>query len=330
MNSSFGASFGALDNIRRLQGADACKKRFQALLKDQDDRAARLLNDTRLRFATLFLLRPQIEESRLGPQLSDRNRAALQICGKVLKEQKAPPGGIDYSDPKIHAAFSWMFRTGAESDGMSNEFDEVIDLCASVLTRRYRETFILPALTGLIFRRNRKKLYLHDLIWALFQADDPNALRYIARYLRSANARDRELARLLLHLPASGESSFERESQYRKYLGWLHENSAFLYLTGESLQGSNQPEICHVDLGAKYLGKQISPRSRTPLHPLNPREEESLSCFAKAEERDRTVLSQYSKSLRSRSPAVWNRWIRLPVEKQLEIAQDHLPGRRLI
>ncbi|WP_411675858.1 hypothetical protein [Caproicibacter sp.] len=330
MYSDSRAPVGTLEYVRRNRGINACKRRFQEIIGKQKEAAPRLLNDEGLRFATLFSLKPQIEEAGLNDRLSEKIRAALQICDKVLEEKKAlPGGGISYTDENVHAAFLWIFQTGAENDGMSDDYDEILDLSASVLTRRYRETSILPGLAALIFRRNRKKGYLHDLIWAFFQSHDPNALRYLAPYLRSANARDRELAHLLLHLPDIGADSRRWETQYRNFMKWLQDNSPYLYFTGESLQSSNQPEICGLDREAKYLCKQISPRKRTPVDPLTSQEEESLSCFAQAEESDQAVLSDYSKALHASNPESWNRWIHLPVEEQLRLAKNGT-GRRLV
>lgn len=319
---------GTLEQLRRVHGAEALKSQFGEALKNQEGTAVRMLNDAGLRFATLFVLKPEIENAGLLEKLSARNRAALEICGKIMEDPKSiAAGGISYRDEAVHSAFLWIFRTGAGDDGLSEEYDEVLDLCASVLLRRYREKSILPELADLIFRRNRKHGYLHDLIWAFFEARDPNALRYLAGYLRSPNERDAELACLLLHLPHTGANSREKQTQYREYLRWLRENGAYLYFTGESLQSSNEPRICGVDLGAKYLCKNISPRSRKPLNPLTQQEEESLSCFAQAKEPERAVLSDYSQKLHSRDPAFWNRWIRSPVNEQIRIAKGSGRGR---
>lgn len=315
---------GTLERSRRTGGADACKDRFGQAVKTNRQAALRLLNGGDLRFATLFLLRPQIEEAGLAAELGARNRAALEICGRILEDPKSEPGGgISYREPAVRSAFVWMFRSGAADDGLSNEFDEILDLCACVLLRRYRETSILPDLAALIFRRNRKKGYLHDLIWALFKSRDSNVLRLIAPYLRSENERDAELARLLLHLPESGGDA-NGEAQYRGYLGWLRENAPYLTFTGESLQCSNHPQLCSVDLGAKYL---CHPPRGNAAKPLSPREHECLSCFSCAREGDRAVLSDYSYRLHARSPARWRRWMESPVDEQVRIAKSGT-GRR--
>ena len=316
---------GTLERIRRTRGADACRDRFGRAAKAGRQTALRLLNGGDLRFATLFLLKPQIEEAGLADGLGARNRAALEICGKILEDPKSQPGaGISYRDPAVRSAFLWMFRSGAADDSLSNEFDEILDLCACVLLRRYRETSILPDLAALIFRRNLKKGYLHDLIWALFKSRDANVLRLIAPYLRSGNERDAELARLLLHLPDSEGDTRGREAQYRGYLSWLRENSPYLTFTGESLQCSNQPQLCSVDLGAKYLCR---PPRGNAAGPLTPREHECLSCFSGAKEADRTVLSDYSNRLHARSPARWRHFMESPVDEQVRIAKSGT-GRR--
>ena len=324
------ASAGTLELIRRTRGADACRNRFGEVLLKRKGEAVRLLSVRGLSFGTLFVLRPQIKEAGLEPQLDAGLQAALRICDQALDEKKTvPEDRIPYSDENVRAAFLWIFQTGVRDDGLNNKYDGVLDLCACVLTRRYREKSILSGLSGLIFLRNRKKGYLHDLIWAFFQIRDPASLRYLAPYLRSANARDRELARLLLHLPDAGGDARAREMQYRDFTNWLNENNAYLYFTGESLQSSNQPEICGLNRAAKYLGKQISPHSRAPIDPLTKEEEESLSCFAQAEESEKAALSDYSAKLHARNPALWNRWIHSPVSEQLSVAKSGM-GRRLV
>lgn len=322
---------GTLEYLRQVRGVDACKIRFQQILENsQKNTAVRLLNDKSLRFPTLFVLKPQIDEENLAGKLNGKIKAALLICDKVLEEKKSlPGGGISYNDQNVRSAFFWIFRTGADSDGLNNDYDEIMDLCASVLTRRYHDKTILPALSRLIFHRNRKKGYLHDLIWAFFQSHDPNSMQYIAPYLRSSNNRDRDLARLLLHLPDVGDNPNEKERQYRTFMNWLRENNPYLYFTGETLQSSNQPEICGVDLGAKYLGKQISPKKHQPLNPLTKREADTLSCFAQAEQSDKAMLSDYSKKMQRQNPAYWKRWISLPLEKQLQIVKENT-GRRFL
>ena len=325
-NSDTRRPIGSLERLRRVHGAEALKSQFGEALKNQAETAVRMLNDGGLHFATLFLLKPEIEKAGLTEKLSVRNRAALELCGKIQENPKSiAAGGIPYGDRAVHAAFLWIFRTGAADDGLSEEYDGILDLCASVLLRRYREKAILPEVVSLIFRRNRKHGYLHDLIWAFFEFRDPGALRYLAEYLRSPNERDAELARLLLHLPeADGRG---KQVQYRDYLRWLNENRAYLYFTGEGLQASNQPQICGVDLGAKYLGKGISPRSREPVSPLTEGEQECLSCFAGTGESERAILSEYSQKLHARDPAFWSRWIHYPVEEQIRIAKGGT-GRR--
>ncbi|MCI1966277.1 MAG: hypothetical protein LKJ17_09145 [Oscillospiraceae bacterium] len=319
-----------LEYIRRVRGTNACRQHFLEIALKNQESAERLLNSGRLHFATLFTLKPQITKAGLGPGLNGKVQAALQICDKVLEEKKcSPDGGISYNDNNIRSAFLWIFQTGAQDDGLSNEYDEILDLTACVLTRRYREKNILPQLAELIFRRNRKRGYLHDLIWAFFQSHDPGSMRYIAPYLRTSNARDRQLAHLLLHLPETGGNARQQENEYRKFMNWLRENSAYLYFTGESLQSSNQPEICSLDQEAQYLGKQISPRTDRPVNPVTNEEEEALSCFAQAEENEKAILSEYSGKLRAQNPALWNRWIHSPVSEQIRIAKGGT-GRRLV
>ena len=308
-----------LDLIRRARGAGACRETFRGLARENKREAARLLGDGRLAFGTLFVLRPEIAEFLPEEDLSYRDRTALQFCDRASQANKA----IDDDCPRFsagedaHPVLLWMFTTGTEDDGLSEEFDRVLDLAAAVLIRTYREESILPAAAELIFRRYRRGSYLHDLIWAYFKTRSTDALRIIAGHLRSPVRKDVELARSLLHLPENGA---EGRKQYGEYLSWLRENGPYLYFTGESYQLTNAPSPCGVDLGAKFLCREISPRSRRPLTPLTREEEERLSGFNGAGDEEKETLARYSRKLHDDDPSGWNRWMQYPVSRQIEIA----------
>lgn len=319
MNTSHSGRAARLDLIRRSRGATACRETFRRLALENKQEAARLLGDVRLTFGTLFVLRPEIAELLPEDELSYRDRTALQFCSRTAEANKA----IDEDHPRFsagedaHPVLLWMFTTGAEDDGLSGEFDRILDLAAAVLIRTYREESILPAAAELIFRRYRRGAYLHDLIWAYFKARSKDALRIVAGRLRSPVRKDIELARSLLHLSEDGA---EGRKQYGEYLSWLRENGPYLYFTGESYQLTNAPSPCGVDLGAKFLCKEISPRSRRPLAPLTREEEERLNGFNGAGDEAKETLARYSRELHEEDPSRWSRWMQYPVSRQIEIA----------
>jgi hypothetical protein len=217
----------------------------------------------------------------------------------------------------------WMFHTGAADDGLNNQFDQTLDIVASVLVKTHHEKAILPVVAELIFKRNQKGAYLHDLTWIFFQARDANALRFIAGHLRSSDEKEVELARTLLNLSPDVplKTYQDKQRQYTTYLSWLRQNSPYVYFTGESLQLTNSPIPCGVNQEAKYLCKNISPRSRQPLVPLTEPERTSLQNFNDIEEEEKAILAEYSQKLHDQNSPNWNQWMQLPVSKQIQVAK---------
>ena len=310
-----------LDRIRHTKGIAVCREAFRTLAKSDAENAARLLGDVRLKFGTLFTLRTDIEELLPESSLTYRDRTALHFCDSAAKTGKS----IDEERPRFFAGedarpvLLWIFTSGAEDDGLCGEFDRILDLAAAYLIRTYREESILPAAAELIFRRYRRGAYLHDLIWAYFKAGSTEALRIVANYLRSPVQKDVELARSLLHLTENGPRENGRK-QYSKYLFWLKENDPYLYFTGESYQLTTAPSPCGVDLGAKFLCRKISPRSRKPFTPLSKEEKEHLNDFFEATDEAKETLARYSQKLHENNPSRWNRWMEYPVSRQIETA----------
>jgi hypothetical protein len=326
MNTGYSGPVNELDRIRRARGADACRDVFRKSGKENRQNAVRLLNDSRLYFATLFILQPDIKELDLNQALSERNRTALSICEKIA-DAKNPTGGsgdsVSLNNEAVHFVLMWMFYTGAADDGLSNQFDQTFDIVASVLIKTHHEKAILPVVADLIFQRNQKGSYLHDLVWVFFQARDANALRLIAGHLRSPVQKEVELARTLLNLSEDVplKTNQDKQRQYVTYLSWLRENSPYVYFTGESFQLTNSPIPCGVNQEAKYLCKNISPRSREPLVPLTESERTSLMNFNDTKEEEKIILAEYSQKLHAQNTPSWNEWIQLPVSKQIQSAK---------
>lgn len=316
-----------LDRIRRIQGADACKSYFHELAASNRKNAVFLLNDRRMSFGTLFLLSDELKGRATAEGLSPRNRAALKLCSGILAGKSSAKGEkISYRDPMTRAALLWMFQTGCKDDGANNDFDEVLDISASILLRYYREKSILPAAADLLFQRGKKGTYRHDLAWAMIHSHNPDVLQILSEHLLSGDEAEAGLARALLSLPDPGPSKAACQEQYRSYRNWLRENRPYLYFTGEGFHRSSRPMPCGVDLEAKYLGKTISPHSRAPLAPWTEAETTCRRFFCKASENNKKLLSSFSLRLRRQNPARWHRWIRLPLEEQIRIAAGNRGG----
>ncbi|MBW7571461.1 hypothetical protein [Caproiciproducens faecalis] len=326
MNSGNNGSTGYLDRIRRARGANFCKNTLLRTERGNRQTAVRLINDDRLLFATLFVLQPEIRERGLYRELSGRNRTALNICQKIMSA-KYPSDGtgseISLKSEEVHSAMLWMLNTGAADDGLSSDFDQVLDITASVLVKTHHEKTVLPVMADLIFRRNRRGVYNHDMVWAFFQARDPQSLRLLASRLRSPSRKDVELARLLLNIPENTplNTNRDKQKQYEDYLAWLDENSPYVYFTGESLQLTNAPCVCGVNQEAKYLCKDISPRYNRPLTPLTEEELANLEQFHEAKGEEQAVLATFSSSLHSQNQSSWSQWMQYPVGRQIDIAK---------
>lgn len=315
-----------LDRIRRTRGAKGCRCCFQVMVRNNRKQACEWINDADLSFGSLFLLVPYIRGTKLEPELSARNRAALQLCEIILNRKKVLCENAKKACrcAENREVLLWMFQTGIRDDGLSEDFDEILDIAVSVLIKNYHETSIIPAAAELVFQRNRKGTYCHDLIWALFQTRDPDILRLFAKYLRSPRAKDASLARTILNLPSC--DSDEQPKQYQSYEAWLEENEPYLFFTGENFHCSSRPRLCGVDRGAKYLCKNISPCSRAPVSPLTENEKVCLESFRCAGETQQEVLCRSSQKIHRQDPSQWGLWMRLPVDEQIRLAAQLQEG----
>ncbi len=323
MNLGYDKTLNYLDRIRRRKGINQCKDFYRNLANENRQNAIWLINDRRLHFASLFILQPEINELKL--ELNERNQTALDLCKKISAGKGTSQDAeisIQLSSEHVHRVLLWILNTGAADDGLGNEFDRIVDTAAAVLIKTHHEESIIPVIADLIFQRSRRGSYCHDLVWAFFQSRNIDSLRYIAKYLRSSNTADVQLARKLLNLPQNTELSAraDRQKEYENYLLWLHENGPYLYFTGESLQYSNSPDPCRLDLEAKYLRKTIDSQHHKPIVPYTQEELTCLKSFDEAQENEKSTLADYSQALFKRNHRSWNQWIHSPVDQQLHIA----------
>lgn len=318
-----------LDRIRIHSGNEKLKIYFSNTAQENRRRAIAWINHDGLLFATLYILLPEIDALNLYEDLRRRNRFALDLCSYILSNQKSAPDGKEQfseNDGFMHSVLKWMLLTGAKDDGLNNEFEQVLDISASLLIRIHQDTSVLPELVRMIFRRNQKGHYIHDLIWALFSSRDPRIFKWIAEYLRSPKKSDRELAsKLLRYAPkeASNEN-IKTQRRYAPYISWLKENQPYLCFTGEDLHQTCDPVRYIVDLGSKYLCKRISAQDRNSLNILTEEEQNRLNEFDQMKDHEKFLLATYSNRLRGRNKNRWNRWIRYPIDKQIKIAHDGL------
>ena len=218
-----------------------------------------------------------------------------------------------------------MFDRGISENGQSNDKDEFLDSIATLLIKSHKDITILPNIVDMIFFRNRKDLYNHDLIWALFQARDPNSLMLIANYLCSDDVNDVKLAcKLLDFVPSIDMSIRGSENQYVAFFNWLNENYPFLYFTGESFQRTSKPIPYIVELDAKYLCRGVSLYTGKPFMPYTIKENDLLSYFNKLDEDNKLLLSTFSLRMYYKNIHLWRVWINHSITEQISIAEARL------
>lgn len=227
-----------LDGIRHKHGNEGLKNVFHEAIGHDADKAVRLINDNRILFPTLFVLRPEIVKVGLHPHLNARNNVALALSDDILSGNLAAEHRGRETDK---AVLSWMLHSGYRSDGMNEHYDVVLDNAALLLARVHGDKHCLRPIEELIFSRHRKGAYNYDLVWAFFEASEPEDLLLLANRLQSPDIRDVELARQLLNFIPCIESENNPVVQYRCSHKWIRQNRDRLYYTGESNQQRSNP-----------------------------------------------------------------------------------------
>lgn len=239
-----------LDGIRERNGIEGLKREFHDIAGRDREGATAMLNDAAVRYPSLFALQPEIRKHDLFERLNGRNRFALDLTGEVLAGSLVATYRRKDED---HPHLRWMLDTGYASDGLNDQYDEVMDKVSLLLSRVYGDRTCLRAMEEMMFNRHRKGAYIHDLVWAYFRSSRPDDLIYLARRLRSGNPKDVELARKLLNFVPCIEENTERNAErlYRCAAIWIHRNRNRLQYTGESSQMHANPRRY-----ALYAGQQ--------------------------------------------------------------------------
>lgn len=310
------SQYSYLDNIRINNGIDKCKAVFNEVLYTNKSRAVALLNDKRITFVCLFIFLPEIETFDLYRNLNSKNITALKITDQILNFN----GNLfSVKSKNVYSVIKWIFDTGFSEDGLNNDYEQVLDTAAAVLINTYKDTNILPAAADMIFKRNKRGAYTHDLMWSFFQIRHPYTLKLIAERIRSSDKEDAELACKLLNINSISD---DNQKQYEDYLQWLKENDPFLYFTGENLQFSSHPVFCKVDLERKYLVRGIPTYSRQPYYPVNDIEKRCLEAFKQLNDEEKTVLSDYSYKIHNQNISKWQEWLQYPIDKQINSVKN--------
>jgi hypothetical protein len=226
---------------------------------------------------------------------------------------------------EISPALEWMVKTGWDSDMNRAEYELFMERCTALLLKSFRNSSVLPAVADTIFERNRKGKLIHNLVWAFFEARDPDSLYLIVQRLNSGDDADTALAKkLLCFIPELDEAS--GAGAYFKAMQWLSENRPFLFYTEETMQMCTRPVFYAVSQEARYLCRPVSADSGKPLSPLRDNELELLRGFRELPGSVQKQLADFSLMLNRRNIHQWDSWIRQPVARQAETISEIMGG----
>lgn len=291
-----------LDSIRQSKGNEACAAFFADTCKSNVQKGLALLMDPRLTYPCFFILMPHIESYRLYQYLDPTAQKAYIIASDIMKSDEGVRGSmLKTKNNAERAALKWMLGTGY-NDTVNGVYDAVLDVAASVLINLYGDKSAMPLAADMLFSRGRQGRNIHDLAWAMFHSRDPEALKLVAQHMDSAS--DSELAGNLLGINKAGRTGSD-------YINWLNDNDPYLYFTDDSFQFKSKPAFYSVDLESKYLQHSATDTG----------ESEALAVFRQLGDDERTILSDYSHSLRG-DPQKWSAWMQLPVDEQLKEARQ--------
>jgi len=282
---------GALDRQWRGHGVTSLRRRFTNTVSYSRERAEALLRDDMNTFPVIYILSEDIETLGLVPALPVRALQSMYLLTKKSGDTKRSAlysQALDGDTDPGRECLVWMIKTGAEWDGPStklDEYDAAIDTAVAYLADTYDEPEALRIAAELMFRRNRRGLNIHDLAWGFYRTAEPDALTYIAKHLISDNEIDVELTCKLMGFDDPGTKS-GRAQLLEEYLGWLSEHRPYLYATAESFNSTSKPYSIRHDREAKFLRREIEPRTRSPKKPLTTSELQVLYAHRSAQQAD--------------------------------------------
>lgn len=310
-----------LDEFRLRNGNNNLTKYFRNLALYDSRNSAVLLNDEKLHYGTFFELRHEIEQFGLFNSMSMRNKFASVFTSEIISGgNKASKLNYPVSD-YIQAASSslkWMLETGASDDGLSSEYDRVMDITSAYLISVFNDRTILPAVAEMIFKRHKKGYLIHDLVWSFFECKDPGCLTLLANYLSSSDPDDLNLAEKLLGV----DNIRDREQQYVFFMDWIRENSPYLYFSGENFQQSGSPKPFTVVMSGKYLCSSVSPCTGRILRQLSQEEKKLLTGFNGLDHKSQILMADYSYTLYHKDKNLWNTWLSMTLEEQIKQATE--------
>lgn len=318
------SSLSFLDKVKSDRGIDDLSNFFHELVKKNLNQAVNFINAKNLQFATLYILREEIEQNNLVNRLGTRNKIALLIIKEIITDKNdnlaSESLSFDYVQI-IHSILKWILETGFHDDGMDDEYDRVLDIVSILLTKMYKDKTLLPIMANMIFDRYKKGLLIHDLVWAFFQIEDPQSLIIIGERLLSSSEEDVKIASRLLNFIPEIKKDNNKERKYTTFINWMRENSSFLHYTGESFQQTSNPRPYRVVLEGKYLCKNICCDTGKALCSTSEEENGLLEEFKKLDHSTKILLSNFSLRVHHKNVYLWNIWLHYSLEDQIKIAR---------
>jgi hypothetical protein len=294
------------------------------MTNEDQEKAVQIINEENLQFPSLFLLQSEIIKANLSNRLSIRNQVALAISNKIIGRSISDATQLSLNDFKgNYTILKWILETGYRDDGLSNQYDETLEVAAIVLSKFYRDDFCLQIIEEMIFNRHNRGSFNYDLIWAFFEYAEPEILVLIANRLRSPNSKDIELARKLLNfipcINANLDDSPNRLYQCAKK--WIYQNYNYLYYTGESFLQTSTPNRFSVSLESKYLQSKTIKEHGMTARALSEDENALLESFKTLDFKTKLQLSACSSLLYRNNKYRWNKWLQAPIQEQIRFAK---------
>lgn len=321
---------GKLNRVRMEKGPEETRKYLYRLAATDKRRALALVNDDSIQFSTLYIIRPVLTRTGLVSRLNKRQILALRLVDAISRKDTAYVNELmkKYNE-EVNDILRWILLSGSPEDGLDNRYDEILELSASLLIRYYKELTILPTVADMIFKRYRKGALIHNLVYAFYEARNPDSLLLLANYICSQDSRDYELAtKLLGFIPhVDNNRSTNPARMHNEVCQWIQENGMFLHRTDESLHLTSTPMPYILSLDAKYLCKPVSPEDGRPFRDYTEDESGILGRFRNLDPETRLRLASFSYLLYRRSMHQWNDWIHLPLQDQLRTMKMAMGGR---
>ncbi len=313
-----------LDNVRLSNGQECLRNYYTDIVSRDPQKAFELLNDHRLSFSTLYVLRHDLEDLTsslsLNPLYGSALRLTILLSGSRGNQTEAE---IRSGGSNTEMVLNWMLKTGYRDEALGQSYDTLMDNVAALLVKSFKSHLALYETADLIFMRHRSGKEIHDLIWAFFEACSPESLFFIAKRLSSSYSTEVTLAKKLLHFVPTISKDTDSASAYSNTWRWLSENLPFLYYSGESLNLSPLPEYYILSLACKYLCHRVSPKTGHPLKALTYIEQKLSNAFTDLPDHIQVRLADFSYTLFRENTYKWSMWITLPITQQVSIA---VPG----